>query len=128
MAIIDSGFPMCTLPISITICGLSSSSSSSSSLSSSLSTSYCVDPNKDDENNFKFIHVFTFSVFSFLSLSESSTYSNEILKGQSRMIASECKGELSSEEFIKSSTIAMDSCETLAIFIRKTVENHLENN
>ena len=121
MAIIDSGFPIYTLPISITICGLSSSSSLSSSIS------YCVDPNKDDENNFKFIHIFTFAVFSLLKLSESSSSINEILKGQSKMITSECKGEISTEEFIKSSTIAMDNCENLAIFIKKTIENHLEN-
>ena len=33
-------------------------------------------------------------------------------------------GELTSDEFIKSSTIAMSCCEILALFMKTTVENH----
>lgn len=78
---------MNTLPISISICGVFISSSSSSPIS------YYVDPSKDDEStNIKFYNVFTFLVFSKLSLpsqsSESSLPLYEILKGQSTLIAS----------------------------------------
>jgi len=142
LALIDSGFPMYTLPISICICGVLPSSSSS--------ISYYVDPNKIDENtNKKFINVFTFLVNSVLSLTPASQSGSEsssvfeILKGQSNLIASECMGEFSSDEFMKSASIgiiiiliiiiiiikllAMSCCEAFALFIKKTIENHHES-
>ena len=84
LALIDSGFPMYTLPVSISICGV---------LLPSSSISYYVDPSKDDEkSDKKFFNVFTFLVFSELSLSSQSTstsrHNYEILKGTSTLIAS----------------------------------------
>ena len=107
LALIDSGFPMYTLPISISICGVLPSSLTSTSTS----TLYYVDPNKvDEKTNIKFMNVFTFLVNSKLSASHTGQESSsvfEVLKGQSNLIASECKGELSSDEFIKSASIGI---------------------
>ena len=110
LALIDSGFPMYTLPISISICGVLPSSLTSTSTS----TLYYVDPNKvDEKTNIKFMNVFTFLVNSKLSLEPASQTGQEsssvfeVLKGQSNLIASECKGELSSDEFIKSASIGI---------------------
>jgi hypothetical protein len=86
LALIDSGFPMYTLPVSISVCGV---------LLPSSSISYYVDPSKDDEkSDKKFYNVFTFLVFSKLSLSESSQstltpcHNYETVKGASTLIAS----------------------------------------
>ena len=105
LALIDSGFPMYTLPISISICGVLPSSLTSTSTS----TLYYVDPNKvDEKTNIKFMNVFTFLVNSKLShTGQESSSVFEVLKGQSNLIASECKGELSSDEFIKSASIGI---------------------